>query len=1420
MRVLYIYRRAEGVFGMKKICIFITAITVVLLLLLGAAAAEDTDTLNRRIPRVVSIVFDDSGSMYENTDRWAYTSYAMQTFTAMMSSEDTLVVTYLNNTSGDGEVGLKSNKQNNIDSFASTLFGGGTPNRIADGLKKLADEYNTNRKNNKEAKYYLVVMADGELDKGSFSTELPSIVNNAKGNGGALAGADFEAIYFSMKNNETIEGIDCYYAPNGDSIISELKRVSASIMGRTDVTDSCTMSDGVITVNLPYPSHSITLFAQKKDKLEGTNDTDEAVFKNIEITVDGCNSETYYVKCPEDVEKVINRSKTVWKGKNPDNHLGGFVTIVTDKLNTGEKIPILSKGEYKLNVSKYNLDMNNVVILLEPAVKAVCKYATGDSEDYKSFSDIKNNLRIGDQFTVKCGLYELNSDGTTGEEVSSDVLSPKYEISVNDVTVNESETNKNLYRIEVLEEYSEKELKVKVTLDNYNPSEIKETFGKLSRKPEIEMGSDFESQRTITKLDYKRLLSSEITVEFPLKHIDGTMLGGLEVNIDGADGFKSGTCSALKDCVSISGNKIVYKLSPKDKKMAFSSLPEEFTVSLYDTFAATSLADVKIKVIQPMYKIEAENGLEGEKLSTEMLEGNKASISFTLVADYNGSGKYTEIDEYDLKNCVKSIKLEKGGFSGDEKKNGASASFVPVYKGEDAEDFFSKPHTVYASAEVDGKTITSEKLEFSVNKPSYKLEAQNGITSSLTLESIKENTEKLTFVLTADYDGDGKFEPLSENDLEEYKNITVDSGKLPGKTQIEYDSDKKPTGVSFTPFYDDKKNKDIQITSLADTRHKITAESKKFGVKAEEELFVSGVSYKIEVTNQITDTLSLDGLKTNDRKIIFTVLADYDTDGEYTALAEWDSAVCDGLKVDSDGLCGKTQKEYDHNGNVIGISFTPVYDEKTDKASLGSFMGKTYKIKVSSSEKGVSNTASVTVGNVKYKINVENRISAPFTLDTIKTNTQKIVFTVVADYEGKGVFTSIAKWDSGVYDRLKIESEKLPGKFETEYDAGGNPVGKSFTPVYDENNNGGIVFTEVAGKTHTVIARIDGTKETASATVEVTPPVYGVKVIKDGMTFIDVKLRKNEECVVFEISRDGRVLNAAELEGLRPYDIVLSKNTDSIIIDAKPSPNADGTAYLNCRPTYNGWTFIHPVLWNWRSLYKVTDGDMQITLTVANASDTANIHIDSDAFYLMVFLIILAILLVIAWIIFCYMTRMRFPSGTFYRATFVPDPRSNAWCVSTLERKKANCGRFGMFFRSRFFLPFACQRKRLSVLDSDHKARFETVRSDDMFEFVSLPHWKTKDEFMYNTGSLDPLKIMSIVNEESDVTFTRNDITGTPTPRQEGYEISFKMDAGVFIGESSRTAEEKAIVFFLSNRAEREFRRLNNILNNTKRKKR
>ena len=980
---------ARGIYRMKRILSVLLVLLFVAQIYSGTVLAANESGSPKHIPRIVSVVFDDSGSMYKDTDRWAYASYAMQAFVAMMGEEDVLYVTYLNASTGSIDIVLSNSaKQGNIEKIEKAMFGGGTPNKLAVAAKCLEDEYKDRGAN---AKYYLVAMCDGELDpgQGELSSELEGI--SAK-TATALSDADFETVYFAMYNDENedkivfdnIPGVDGYSAKTGNEIVNVLRNISADIMGRTKIEHS--VSGGKLSFDLKYPALSVAVFVQKQN----------TKFANVRvpITKNGSgvsyNTGVYYVDCPTEIVKNPNVS-IKYQEKVPVNPPSGFVALIDNGNGS------VAKGSYTIDFSSLGINSGDLVVLVEPAVKIGCKYYLGDDPTARSFEEIKKFVREGDEVLIECGLYEMNSDGSLGDPVPLEVLSPDYKVYINDSEIGKR-IGTNKFEVEITKEHENKELKIEAVLKGYQPFVLREYFGELNTRPEIDFGNGGNSiELTITKPELQDWINGNKQISFPLVSASSTMLSDLSIRVEGINGLQSGVCSSLAN-VSVSGNNVVY--TPKLPQDTVYSQLGNFKVVLVDNTTNTDLAFANITVIQPDYKFEISNRFEGIALNLGMLKNNDKSISFKLTACYDNSGNYAPISNFDCEKEI-NISLNAGKLTGEINNQNGEIIFTPRYDSAvnadvPPSDIVGSDHTVYASATVDGKAVESEKV----------------------------------------------------------------------------------------------------IVSVA------------------------GGSYKIEVENGVTELLNLDSLKTNTQKVIFKVLADYNGDGNYGAVEDW---------------------------------------------------------------------------------------------------------------------------DSGVFDKLNIESGKLLGIVESERDENGKIIGKSFTPRYDENAETGIVFTEVAGRTHTVTATVSGTDTKAQADIEVKAPNYDIIVQNDGFTIVDTDLRGNEIGVEFLIKRDGRVLNKREVEGLAPYNLSINSDSKKLVLNPCVREAADGTAYLCCVPVYEGLLpfFFGP------------HGDLEIKLTLGEKSAVGELDVIRNRIWIIGCFVLLGVLLLLLYIVICWMTLIRIEPGTFYVAEFI-----------------------------------------------------------------------------------------------------------------------------------------------------------------------
>ena len=114
---------------MKRIAIFLLA--VVMVFSITASVVKPASAESMYIRKIVSVVYDDSGSM--GGDKWAYANYAMQTFCGMLNSEDQLFVTYMSHSQAYSnydpeEIDLSAGGiQDSVDDIRGHVDSGSTP---------------------------------------------------------------------------------------------------------------------------------------------------------------------------------------------------------------------------------------------------------------------------------------------------------------------------------------------------------------------------------------------------------------------------------------------------------------------------------------------------------------------------------------------------------------------------------------------------------------------------------------------------------------------------------------------------------------------------------------------------------------------------------------------------------------------------------------------------------------------------------------------------------------------------------------------------------------------------------------------------------------------------------------------------------------------------------------------------------------------------------------------------------------------------------------------------------------------------------------------------------------------------------------------------------------------------------------------
>ena len=149
---------------MKRILSVMLAVVMFSGILSAFSLPAAADNSNSKVRRVISVVYDDSGSMFkEKAARWANANYAMQSFCSMLNSEDELYITYMSDPNNAREIDL-SNVESEIENIRYHDKAGNTPFKsVETAYNKLAsldgDFYDDDT-----TQYWLVIISDGTFN--------------------------------------------------------------------------------------------------------------------------------------------------------------------------------------------------------------------------------------------------------------------------------------------------------------------------------------------------------------------------------------------------------------------------------------------------------------------------------------------------------------------------------------------------------------------------------------------------------------------------------------------------------------------------------------------------------------------------------------------------------------------------------------------------------------------------------------------------------------------------------------------------------------------------------------------------------------------------------------------------------------------------------------------------------------------------------------------------------------------------------------------------------------------------------------------------------------------------------------------------------------------------------------------------------
>lgn len=319
----------------------VVIICVCLLTQLPHAVFAVTGDEVRASKKIISVVYDDSGSMYG--ERWSYTDYAMQALIALLNEQDELYITFMSDPFTAVQMDT-SDLSGTIKKIHDWTDSGGTPGEALDTARqKLGDISESDT----TAQFWLVIMTDGGITMpSSLQDKLNSYKNNKMSNGTLL-----NVVYLGMgaaarATEDKANNLHTYVADSDIEIISTLQDVANLVSGRLNADQVSQVDSKTISISSKLPLYSISILSHKSNaKVVSAKTVEEDLNIQRNLSLDATNLQ------PNGV---------------PIDTLYGNAAVV-NKLNSKSELQVIPAGTYTITFSA-DVDINNMTIQVEPAI--------------------------------------------------------------------------------------------------------------------------------------------------------------------------------------------------------------------------------------------------------------------------------------------------------------------------------------------------------------------------------------------------------------------------------------------------------------------------------------------------------------------------------------------------------------------------------------------------------------------------------------------------------------------------------------------------------------------------------------------------------------------------------------------------------------------------------------------------------------------------------------------------------------------------------------------------------------------------------------------------------------------------------------------------------------------------------------------
>ncbi len=310
----------------KCAALFVVLIYTLISFVCITIPAEDVLAVRTEPNRVINVVYDDSGSMYINTNRWSQALYSLEVFAAMLGDNDTMNVYYMSNYSTNSDTFDYTGDVSGYEGPSLVLHGSsGAENNVAAVHNRITQnatgtpwaavrKAQYDLENTSADEKWLVILTDGAFEDGSIPVSDMDMYLNQKSDDISVVCLALANVSSTPTNNEA-NNIYVDTVSGSESILSKITDVITRVFNSNKLPN---ISNNSVSFGLPMSE--LIVFAQGADvEINGISDS---------------NGNSYSAR-PVDVIHRDDSNAANYRNATTDTSLKGQLAIFRGDFNPG-----------------------------------------------------------------------------------------------------------------------------------------------------------------------------------------------------------------------------------------------------------------------------------------------------------------------------------------------------------------------------------------------------------------------------------------------------------------------------------------------------------------------------------------------------------------------------------------------------------------------------------------------------------------------------------------------------------------------------------------------------------------------------------------------------------------------------------------------------------------------------------------------------------------------------------------------------------------------------------------------------------------------------------------------------------------------------------------------------------------------------